>query len=291
MNTKEVYIFEASQKNFETVVIQNSHKLPVLVEFMGIWSGPCIQMSEEISTLAKEFVGEFIFAKVDIDEQPELMKEYAIENIPSLKVLVNGKVVQTEEGLLTQKELRDVLKNVGVYSQVNELRQAAQEKHMTGDTATAIQLLSQAMQQDPSNTNTAMDMVQIFIDLNEKDQAIALFNQLPNNAKTSDMGKLLTGQLTFLDLASKTNGKSQLQQLLMTTPNDCDANFDLAICLIAEKDYEQAVNHLLDIMKINPDYKDHAAREMAITVINMLAPNNAELSSQLRRKLSAINFS
>ena len=137
MSNNEVFIFEVSEQNFDSVVIQNSFKLPVLVEFMGVWSGPCIQMSDELSGLAEEFAGQFIFAKADIDEQPELKTQYKIENVPSLKVFVNSEVVKTEEGLLNQTELRDVLKELGVYSQTDEMRLQAREKHMNGETVEA----------------------------------------------------------------------------------------------------------------------------------------------------------
>ena len=173
---------------------------------------------------------------------------------------------------------------------VNEMRQTAREKHMAGDTLAAIQLLTQAIQQDPSNTHTAMDMVQIFIDLDELEQAKNIFNQLPEHSKQESMGKSLLGQLTFLDLAAKTVGKFRLQQQLLQYPNNCDAHFDLAICLIAEKSYEAAMDHLFDIMNIDATYKDNAAREMIINVTNMLVSNNPELASQFKKKLAAISF-
>ena len=291
MSNNEVFIFEASEHNFDSVVIQNSFKIPVLVEFMGVWSGPCIQMSDELSGLAQEFPAQFIFAKVDIDEQAELKTQYEIENVPCLKVFVNGEVVKTEEGLLNQAELRDVLKEYGVYSQTDDMRMQAREKHISGDTIAAVKLLTEAIQKDPSNTKIAMDMAQIFIDMNELEQASGLFNQLPDSAKKSDMGKSLVGQLSFMDLAAKTPGTFQLQQSLLTSPNNCDVHFDLAVCLIAERDYEQAVDHLLEIMKIDANYKDDAAKEMIINVANMLTPNNPELSSKIRSRLSSVSFS
>jgi len=291
VSKKEVFIFEVSKQNFDTTVIQNSHKLPVLVEFIGVWSGPCIQMSDEIANLAKEFAGQFIFAKVDVDEQPELMKQYEVENVPTLNVIVNGEVVKTKEGLLTQNELRDILKGLDVYSKTDELRQQARKKHIAGDTLAAIQLLTQAMQQDPANTKTAMDMAQVLIDLNELEQAKGLFNKLPNDAKNSDMGKAILGQLAFFDLAEKTQGKFQLQQILLTNTSNCDAHFDMATCLIAEREYQQAIDHLFEIMNIDANYKNDAAREMIITVTNMLTPNNPELASSFRSRLSSFSFS
>ena len=290
MSKKEAYIFEVSQKSFESAVIQNSHKIPVFVQFMGIWSEPCIQMSDVLAGLATEFAGDFIFAKVDVDEQPELMKQYEVVNVPTLKIIVNGEIIQTVEGQVKDEELRVILKAFGVYSKTDELRQQAREKHMQGDTLAAIQLLTEAMQSDPSNTKVAMDMSQIMIDMNELAQAVKLFHQLPEGAKSSDMGKSILGQLTFFELAEKTKGKEKLENDLQNNPDDCDAHFDLAVCLVAEKDFEEAMDHLFKIMELDEKYKDGAAREMIINVTNMLAANNPELSSRFRSRLSSITF-
>jgi putative thioredoxin len=43
---------------------------------MGIWSEPCIKTEYAISDLASEFSGQFIFAKIDIDEQEELKQQF-----------------------------------------------------------------------------------------------------------------------------------------------------------------------------------------------------------------------
>ena len=70
--SKDIYIFEATTENFDQVVIQNSNKMPVVTLFMAAWSEPCFVLTEFFSKLAKEFAGQFIFAKVDIDEQQAL---------------------------------------------------------------------------------------------------------------------------------------------------------------------------------------------------------------------------
>lgn len=76
---------------------------------MGAWSGPCIAMDTLFSGLAKEFSEEFIFARVDIDEQPELRKIHKIESLPTLKVFKDGKLLRTEIGELKDSEARELL--------------------------------------------------------------------------------------------------------------------------------------------------------------------------------------
>lgn len=282
----EALILEVGESGFERYVIENSHKLPVLVEFMGMWSEPCIVMSDAIHDLANEFAGQFVFAKVDLDEQPELAKRYAIENVPTLLVFKGGEVTFTQEGQLQGSELRVLLKGLGVFHQSDELRELAREKHLAGETSEAIVLMSEAIKMDPANTRVAMDMVQIFIDIGEMEQARGLFNKLPDRDKESTMGKSLIGQLTFADLAAKTEGAERLQERLEENPDDLDSRFDLAVCLVAGYDYNGAIDQLFSLLESERDYKEGAAREMVITITNMLAPNDAEKAAVYRQRLA-----
>ena len=288
MSDQIAFVFEVSNSNFNSSVILNSYKLPVVTEFMGVWSGPCIQTADTLARLASEFKGQFIFAKVDVDEQPELKETYGVKNVPILKIFKDGEVVRTEEGLLKEDELRELLKTYGVYRQSDETRELARQKHMDGNTIEAITLLTKSIQEDPTNTRLAMDMVQIFLDINELEQAKDLFNRLPESDRQSEMGKALIGQLTFKDLASKTEGKEQLLIRVADNKNDYDALFDLAICLIAEHNFKEAIDNLFVIFDQNAEYKDGAVKEMIINLSNMLATSEPTLSQEVRRRLGNI---
>jgi len=284
--SKDAYIFEATTKNFDQVVIQNSNKIPVVTLFMAVWSEPCFVLTEIFSKLAKEFAGQFIFAKIDIDEQQSLRDQFKIENIPTILVIQNGNPTMTSEGLLTEDEARVLLKGVHVFNVADEMRTQARDKHLAGDTEGAIILLSKAIQQDPSNTKVALDMVQIFIDTKQIDQANDLFNKLPDTAKQSDMGKSVTGQLTFINLAAEKQDIETLTRIIETEENNQQARFDLAICLTAKYEYEQAIDQLLILHQQNESFQDGAAKELAITLIAMLKTSQPEMASRVQTKLS-----
>lgn len=288
MSDQEVMVFEASRSSFNTTVILNSYKYPVLVEFMGVWSEPCTYMADDLAKLATEFAGQFAFVKVDSDEQQELIQEYDIKNLPTLKFFKDGEVILTNEGQLSTAELRDLLKAQGIYRQSDELRKKAREKHIAGDMIGAITLLTQAIQQDPSNTRVAMDMVQIFLDMNEIEQATLLFNKLPDKDKQSETGKILIGQFTVKDLAAKTEGLDALMARVESNPNDYDALFDLSLCFVAEHNYSQAMHYLFEIFDKEPEYKGGAAKEMIINLTNILMPNEPEMAKEFRRRLGNV---
>ena len=286
--SKQAFIFEVSDRSFDKYVIGNSSKAPAFVVFIGVWSEPCITMCDIFAALATEFAEEFIFAKVDIDENSELKEKYNIENVPTLKVIVDGEVVASEEGKLSEAEARTLLKSYGIVNQTEEKRMQARQLHMQGETQDAIMLLTLAIQQDPSNTNVAMDMVQIFIDLGEIEQAGSLFNRLPDSIKSSETGLSLSGQLWIIEQAAKTAGLQTLKETILKNPDDYDARFDCAICEIAEHNTQQALDHLFYIQQNNADYKEGAAREMIITIINTIAPNSPEQAQKYRTQLAGL---
>jgi len=284
--SKQAYIFELSAQSFTESALQNSFQLPVLVEFMGVWSGPCVAMANRLSGLATEFAGDFIFAQVDIDEQQELREQYKIENVPTLVVLHNGEEVRREVGEMQETELRALLKEFDIHRVSDEQREQARALHLAGDTQGAVLLLTQAIQADPTNTRVALDMVQIFLDVGEISQAQGLFNRLPQADRESETGKSVMGQLKFAALAAETDGVEMLEARLSDDANDHQARFDLAVCLVAQHQIDSAVEHLFRIQQAEPDFREGAAREMISLLSNMLTESAPESANAYRRRLA-----
>lgn len=285
--SQQTYIFEVSENNFDQIILENSHKLPVLVEFMDPSLGTCITMEKMLSNLAKIYSGQFIFATLDVAMYPDMATRFEVSNVPSLLVFNKGLLAKTEVGLMQEEELITLLREYGVYKESDDLRAQAREKHMAGETPAAIQLLTEAIQKDPGNTLVAMDMIQVMLDIDLLDQAVALFNKLPSADKETDTGRALVGQITFKQLAAKTEGKTALLERLSKNMHDHEARFELAICLVAEHNYPQAMENLFEILQKEPEFKQGATQEMIVNLVNMLEPNDPEMAQAFRRKLGS----
>lgn len=284
--SSQAYIFELSEKSFAASALQNSYQIPVLVEFMGVWSGPCISMADRLSQLATEFAGQFIFAKVDIDEQQALREQYKIENVPTLLVFRNGSEVQREVGELSEDDLRRMLKDYGIYSAAEEMRKQAREKHMAGDTEGAILALTEAIKSEPGNVRVAMDMVQIFLDIGQLEQAQGLFNRLPEAVREHPSGRSLMAQIKFASLAAQTDGEAALRERLNDNPTDHEARFDLSLCRVAAHDIKEAMDLLFEIQSADANYREGAAKEMIGLLANMLSDSDPDAANDYRRRLA-----
>lgn len=288
MTKKEAFIFDVSDSSYGKYVLLNSHRVPVVVAFMAVWSAPCMVLTDMFAGLAQEFAEDIVFAKVAIDENPELKEKYQIEHVPTVIVFKDGEPARVEIGALQEDEARSLLRDFGVYRESDDMRLRARDLHVQGETAQAITLLGEAIKKDPSNTLIALDMVQIFIDLGHYSDATQLLEKLPEVDRNSETGTCLSGQLWIIEQASQTEGIDRLMERISDNAADYDARFDLAMCEMSQHDYDGAMEQLFYIQEHTPDYKDGAARELIVTIINMLAPNNPEFAQQYRRKLSGM---
>ena len=209
---KQAITFDVSDSDFKKYVLDNSDKAPVFVLFINVQSMLCMQMHDIFTELASEFAEQFVLAEVDVSDNKALVKQYKILTTPTLKIFIDAKEVFSIGGELSEEEARDLLKSFDIVSETEEMRNQARQHHLKGDTSEAIVLLSDAIKHDPSNTNIAMDMVQIFIDLGDLNQAGGLFNKLPDFDKNSNTGLSLFGQLQIKTKASQTAGLKTLKE-------------------------------------------------------------------------------
>lgn len=285
---KEPIIFDVTDSDFKKYVLDNSDKAPVFVLFINVQSMLCMQIHDIFIGLAAEFAEQFILAEVDVSDSKALVKQYKILTTPTLKIFIDGKEVFSIDGELSEEDARDLLKSFDIVSKTEEMRGQARQLHLKGDTTEAIILLSEAIKQDSSNAKIAMDMVQIFIDLDDLNQAGDLFNKLPDLDKNSDTGLSLFGQLQIKTKASQTAGLKTLKENILLNPDDFDARFDCAICELAQTNTEQAIDQLFYIQEHKADYKEGAAKEMIIAIIDATVSTNPEVARKYRAKLTVL---
>ena len=84
--------------------------LPVLVDFWADWCMPCRIMAPVMEELARDYAGKAVFARVNVDENPEVASRYAIMSIPHFIIFRNGRPAERIVGAVGRGPLEDALK-------------------------------------------------------------------------------------------------------------------------------------------------------------------------------------
>ncbi len=79
-----------------------------VVDFWASWCGPCRLLSPIVEELAGEMT-DVNFAKVNVDDEPDLANQYGINAIPTLVLLKGGAQVAQSVGLKSKEELRSLI--------------------------------------------------------------------------------------------------------------------------------------------------------------------------------------
>lgn len=89
--------------------VLNSQNL-ILVDFYADWCGPCQTMDPVLQEVIEASAGKVSLYKINIDKHPQASLQFGVRSIPHYMLVRKGKILWRKGGIITKRELLQVLK-------------------------------------------------------------------------------------------------------------------------------------------------------------------------------------
>jgi putative thioredoxin len=309
-----VKVGDVTTASFEAEVVEASMHQPVVIDFWAPWCGPCRALTPVLEKLAGEYKGKVKVVKINSDDNPELSQAFRVRSIPYVAALVGGQLADQFLGAKPEGEVRAFFDRVlKVFAQAmpeaaaaltaepieaappatpaEAKRHEAAQLVQNGDLDGAIDALKAALALDPGSMAARMDLAELELAADRFDAAkqhLALVELKPEEREEAARLDSLKARIATLEAVKDLPATEELEARLKANPADKQARYDLAQALIAEGVFEEALEHLMEIVRGDRKWNEEAARKAMINVFNMLAGNDqyADLVSAYRRALA-----
>ena len=286
-------IKDTDTRTFMADVVEMSRKVPVIVDFWAPWCGPCKQLGPMLEKAVTAANGKVRLVKINVDENQQLAGQMRVQSIPAVFAFVDGQPVDGFMGALPESQIKQFIDRLGgqggMAEEIETAVTAGREALAQNDLANAAQIFAQVLGVDREHAGAIAGLAKCQIASGDLEQATATLALVPP-AKANDP-EVISAKAA-LELAAIPVDHSEIANLtraIEANADDHQARLDLAVALNGVGQKQEALDHLLHIVRRKRDWNEDAARKQLVKFFEAWGPKD-EFTLQGRRKLSSILF-
>ena len=265
---------------FQTEVIERSQSVPVVLLFWADQVPPSVQTKQTIEGMLPGFADKLALALSDVAQDQTLAQHLRVQGLPAIRIVHQGKIAEQLDGPVDEAQLRSLFEAL-TQSPADMLKAQLEDILATGDFDTAINLLQQAVNEEPANMGFRVELADVLIRKGELSDARTVLASIAEDTPERDRPQ---NRLEFAEEVAGLAGVEELQAKLAQAPEDLEAKYHLCVHCVVNAEYEAALEHAMDILRTDREFMDDIGRLTMIRIFALLGKGHA-LAGAYRRKM------
>ncbi|MBE7211007.1 MAG: tetratricopeptide repeat protein, partial [Gluconacetobacter diazotrophicus] len=295
-------IMDGDGTSFMADVVDDSRRVPVLVDFWASWCGPCKTLTPLLEKVVRAAGGRVKLVKIDVENKNNrsLVSQLAqiglpLQSIPTVAAFWQGQILDLFQGALPESELKrfveGLLKAAGGTMPAADLLAEARTALEENRAEDAAALFSAILETEPESPEAWGGLVRTLLALGEEDQAAQALDAVP--AKIAEHPEVSGARSALALLAEGRRAAGELdghRARVDANPDDHAARYELATALNGAGQRAEAADALLEILRRDRKWNDEAARLQLIRFFEAWGFDEPA-TLPARRRMSALLFS
>jgi len=256
-------VIDVTYESFEADVVLQSKTVPVIIDLWATWCEPCKQLSPILESLAHEYAGRWVLAKIDVDAQQQIAAAFQVQSIPSVFVAVAGQVAPLFQGAMPEVQVRQVIEAV--------LQQAASIG------VTGVVTGSEASNRDVEETTEVVsdprfDAAEAALEEGDWDAAAVAYQAVLTATPADTIAQI---GLLNVQLLKRTDGMDFDQILARSEDLSVENQLEVADVEFMCNEYDSAFTRLINLVRDTSGAERDAARARLLDYFAIVGPDDA----------------
>lgn len=285
--TTNGYVIDVTDQTFAAEVLDQSGRVPVVVDFWAEWCGPCRMLGPILEGLAQEYQGQFILAKLDVDSNPQTAMQFRVQGIPAVKAFKDGRLVSEFTGALPEPQVRQFLEGL-IPSEADLLTRQAFQWEENNQPAMAETNYREALAQKPDHYPAKVGLGRVLLNQGETDPALEILNSIPEGVPERTAADALLAGAQFLKHAAG-HTVDELKARVESDSNDVAGRYALGSLYASQMKFGPALEQFLEVVRRDRQYEDDGARKAMLAIFSLVGEDQ-QIIKEFRQKLANALF-